>query len=144
MPHSDIHGSKPVCGSPWLFAAYHVLLRPFAPRHPPYALSNLTYCALITTARGSMFEVRSSIIVGIGSANSFNTHPSTLAFLTPSTFQFLANCSPTLCSFQRTTSRGSKFGIRGSSIVGVGYANSSNKSNCEFRTSGRTSKVFAI
>ena len=43
LPHSDIHGSKPACGSPWLFAAFHVLLRLLAPRHPPYALSSLTY-----------------------------------------------------------------------------------------------------
>ena len=27
FPHSDIHGSKDICSSPWLFAACHVLLR---------------------------------------------------------------------------------------------------------------------
>ena len=27
LPHSDIHGSMLICSSPWLFAAYHVLLR---------------------------------------------------------------------------------------------------------------------
>src|SRR4026208_387011 len=42
LPHSDILGSKPVCGSPKLFAAYHVLHRLLAPRHSPYALSSLT------------------------------------------------------------------------------------------------------
>src|SRR5438876_2989054 len=42
FPHSDIPGSKPVCGSPKLIAAYHVLHRLLAPRHPPYALSSLT------------------------------------------------------------------------------------------------------
>ena len=42
LPHSDIFGSKPVCGSPKLIAAYHVLHRRPAPRHPPYALSSLT------------------------------------------------------------------------------------------------------
>ena len=31
-----------VCSSPWLIAAYHVLHRLSAPRHPPYTLSNLT------------------------------------------------------------------------------------------------------
>ena len=30
-----------VCSSPWLFAAYHVLLRLLVPRHPPYALISL-------------------------------------------------------------------------------------------------------
>ena len=38
FPHSEIHGSKLVCSSPWLIAAYHVLLRQSMPRHPPYAL----------------------------------------------------------------------------------------------------------
>ena len=38
FPHSDIHGSMPACGSPWLFAAYRVLLRQSVPRHPPCAL----------------------------------------------------------------------------------------------------------
>ena len=42
LPHSDISGSTPVCGSPKLIAAYHVLHRLLAPRHPPYALSSLT------------------------------------------------------------------------------------------------------
>ena len=36
---SDI---TPVCGSPKLIAAYHVLLRLFLPRHPPCALSSLS------------------------------------------------------------------------------------------------------
>ena len=38
LPHSDIHGSKPARGSPWLFAACHVLHRLLVPRHPPNAL----------------------------------------------------------------------------------------------------------
>ncbi len=42
LPHSEISGSKPVCGSPKLIAAYHVLHRLLAPRHSPYALSSLT------------------------------------------------------------------------------------------------------
>ena len=42
FPHSEISGSKPVCGSPKLIAAYHVLHRLLVPRHPPYALSSLT------------------------------------------------------------------------------------------------------
>ena len=42
FPHSDLHGSRPSCGSPWLFAAYHVFLRLLVPRHPPCALIRLT------------------------------------------------------------------------------------------------------
>ena len=43
FPHSDIHGSKDICSSPWLFAACHVLLRLLMPRHSPCALSSLTF-----------------------------------------------------------------------------------------------------
>ena len=42
FPHSEIHGSKLVCSSPWLIAACHVLHRLLVPRHPPNALSSLT------------------------------------------------------------------------------------------------------
>ena len=45
FPHSDIHGLSDICSYPWLFAAYHVLLRLLMPRHSPYALSSLTYLA---------------------------------------------------------------------------------------------------
>ena len=41
--HSDICGSNRACQSPQLFAAYHVLLRLLMPRHPPCALSSLTW-----------------------------------------------------------------------------------------------------
>src|SRR6476661_209698 len=42
FPHSDIPGSKPICGSPGLIAAYRVLHRLLVPRHSPYTLSSLT------------------------------------------------------------------------------------------------------
>ena len=42
FPHSDICGSRIICISPQLFAAYHVFLRLLVPRHPPCALSCLT------------------------------------------------------------------------------------------------------
>ena len=42
FPHSDISGSKDICSSPKLFAAYHVLHRLLVPRHPPYALISIT------------------------------------------------------------------------------------------------------
>lgn len=41
FPHSEIVGSKPVRSSPTLIAAYHVLHRLSAPRHPPNALKTL-------------------------------------------------------------------------------------------------------
>ena len=45
LPHSEISGSLTACVSPKLFAAYRVLHRLLAPRHPPYALNNLTFTA---------------------------------------------------------------------------------------------------
>src|SRR5204862_1313243 len=42
FPHSEILGSKPICGSPGLIAAYRVLHRLLVPRHSPYTLSSLT------------------------------------------------------------------------------------------------------
>ncbi len=53
FPHSEISGSTPVCGSPKLIAACHVLHRLFLPRHPPCALSSLTI--ELTPCRVSMY-----------------------------------------------------------------------------------------
>ena len=41
FPHSEIFGSRFICNSPKLIAAYHVFHRRLVPRHPPYALSSL-------------------------------------------------------------------------------------------------------
>ena len=43
FPHSDISGSKDICSSPKLFAAYHVFHRLLVPRHSPCALTCLTF-----------------------------------------------------------------------------------------------------
>ena len=43
FPHSDIHGSRDICSSPWLFAACRVLHRLLMPRHSPCALYSLTF-----------------------------------------------------------------------------------------------------
>jgi hypothetical protein len=42
LPHSEIAGSKVASTYPTLIAGNHVLHRLPVPRHPPYALSNLT------------------------------------------------------------------------------------------------------
>ena len=52
FPHSEIFGSKPVRGSPKLIAAYHVLHRLSAPRHPPDTLM-----ALDCSHRQSAFDI---------------------------------------------------------------------------------------
>ena len=49
FPHSDICGSRLMCSSPQLFAAYHVFLRLLVPRHPPCALVRLTNDLLPTS-----------------------------------------------------------------------------------------------
>ncbi len=54
LPHSDIHGSKPARGSPWLFAACHVLHRLLMPRHPPNALILLEITIVLALARNSL------------------------------------------------------------------------------------------
>ena len=46
FPHSEIRGSKDICSSPQLIAAYHVFLRLLVPRHPPCALISLTIFSL--------------------------------------------------------------------------------------------------
>ena len=43
FPHSEICGSKLICSSPQLIAAYHVLHRLLMPRHSPYALIRLNF-----------------------------------------------------------------------------------------------------
>ena len=53
FPHSDICGSKIICISPQLFAAYHVFLRLLVPRHPPCALFSLTFPPHSVVASGS-------------------------------------------------------------------------------------------
>ena len=45
LPHSEIHGSMPARGSPWLIATCCVLHRLSVPRHPPDALHTLVLTA---------------------------------------------------------------------------------------------------
>ena len=47
FPHSEICGSKDICSSPQLIAAYHVFLRLPVPRHSPCALFSLTVDAFL-------------------------------------------------------------------------------------------------
>src|SRR5215510_3188941 len=63
LPHSEIPGSKLVCSSPRLFAAYCVLHRLLAPRHSPYALSSLTI-GIIDDFQSEMNRSRDAIAIG--------------------------------------------------------------------------------
>ena len=60
FPHSEICGSTDMCSLPQLIAACHVLLRLPVPRHPPYALSHLTFCSLFFPTT-SLLQVHLSV-----------------------------------------------------------------------------------
>ena len=76
FPHSDICGSADICSSPQLFAACHVLLRLPVPRHPPYALSFLTFFAIYAHIYGllvfSVEIVDSPLLIFSLSCNLFD------------------------------------------------------------------------
>jgi hypothetical protein len=81
FPHSEIPGSKPVRGSPGLIAAYHVLHRLSAPRHPPDTLM-----ALDCSHRQSAFVLgvprsanRRQTLSGAKRPVLLQTHPGILA-----------------------------------------------------------------
>ena len=57
FPHSDICGSRLICSSPQLFAAYRVLLRLPMPRHSPYALFSLYFMSF-----ANLFYVQSAFV----------------------------------------------------------------------------------
>ena len=61
FPHSEIRGSKLICSSPRLIAAYHVFLRLPVPRHSPCALLRLTVLnpliLHLPTKKFSVFEI---------------------------------------------------------------------------------------
>ena len=57
FPHSEISGSKFTYNSPKHIAVCCVLHRLLMPRHPPYALINLTYCKLITNVISPIFLI---------------------------------------------------------------------------------------
>ena len=62
LPHSEIHGSRGICPSPWLIAACHVLLRLQEPRHPSCALLSFPYNFALTfsglSVRTELFPLR--------------------------------------------------------------------------------------
>jgi hypothetical protein len=104
FPHSEISGSKPVCGSPELIAAYHVLHRLSAPRHPPYALSSLTKLAALEVSTNPIASnpIQLSKIVVLGSLGS--------ALGSISLAESRANHSSQKRTLQRRRSR-TRFGI---------------------------------
>ena len=55
FPHSEITGSKDICSSPMLIAAYHVFHRLLVPRHPPCALCSMTTSSNSVSMMGRLF-----------------------------------------------------------------------------------------
>src|SRR4051795_11049094 len=62
LPHSEIHGSKPARGSPWLIATCCVLHRLSVPRHPPDALQTLDLNSIFSE-RHAQGQTRTAAIV---------------------------------------------------------------------------------
>ena len=96
LPHSDIRGSRPICGSPRLFAADRVLLRLLTPRHPPYAFRSLTFprFSSCVSPQGIIF-IDAWFVILKCSEN--------LCCISAAFDDFLSFCL--LCSFQGTTLR---------------------------------------
>ena len=78
LPHSEIHGSSRICRSPWLIAAYHVLLRLREPRHPPCAL---TYFFSLYTAKLASCVRSSQIILALMSPIPLSRDKSEIVFI---------------------------------------------------------------
>ena len=55
LSHSEIPGSRVICTSPGLIAAYHVLHRLREPRHPPCALSYFLYYQHTIASAGDIY-----------------------------------------------------------------------------------------
>ncbi len=94
FPHSDISGSTLARNSPKHFAACHVLRRLLAPRHPPHALSSLTYvvhaastvlaCATMRSRRNLLDEIDASTLRLIRSRRSRRERPAVGSLSWPS------------------------------------------------------------
>ena len=69
LPHSEIRGSMPACGSPRRFVACYVFLRPYVPRHPSIALDTLTcFSFVLFGCQGAFHSPRLVGFCGFGCA----------------------------------------------------------------------------
>ena len=98
LPHSEIRGSRPICGSPRLFAADRVLLRLLTPRHPPYAFRSLTFPRFLSCV--SPQGIISDVLGLVCDPKMFGKSCFVIAHKLD---DFLSFCL--LCSFQGTTLR---------------------------------------
>ena len=63
FPHSDIRGSRSICLSPRLFAAYHVLLRLREPQASPMRPSSFSFYFRLCARRSLRFDLRSLLLL---------------------------------------------------------------------------------
>ena len=108
FPHSETHGSKPACGSPWLFAAYHVFLRRPVPWHPPCALSNLIVTNLSSCQRID-FSIFVSFFLLRPTAKLSHFTALRALFLTHSQLVSLQDVFPSGCAVFKVQFRPSRF-----------------------------------
>ena len=106
FPHSDISGSKDICSSPKLFAAYHVFHRLLVPRHPPCALISLTNWLSFAGANYSS-QIYSVISFGLGCLQNllyFFPHDQSLDHMASDVliFNWIINHFYSICGFQGT------------------------------------------
>ena len=114
LPHSDILGSKGICASPKLFAAYHVLLRLREPRHPPSALNLLSFLTFY-------YVSFSTLDCPFGfSRVSFHTQSRLMYFKFCSFFRFLFFIAFPLCQRSSLLIRNSECGILNYSSTSCG------------------------
>ena len=89
FPHSDMRGSIPVCGSPRLFAAYHVLLRLRKPRHPPFALIHFL-CPMNRSLLVFAFEIAALYIPQLEKTRIVYTDSDLICFFTSLSLSMLS------------------------------------------------------
>ena len=91
----------PICGSPWLFAAYRVLLRQSVPWHPPCALSRLISRSCVLTAPPGLRlpRLRDPLVFSSSGRSGLNPGPPESS-LRRRLSQILQCFVSSLCSFQ--------------------------------------------
>ena len=88
FPHSDTCGSRLICSSPQLFAAYRVLLRLPMPRHSPCALFSLNFMSFANLFTFKVFC--DSCLATLSPSRSFDLSTRYVVVLLPYVFPHIA------------------------------------------------------
>ena len=106
MPHSEIHGSKLVRSSPRLIAAYHVLHRLSAPRHPPDALKALDRSHAQCPPRRQASTRKTSVMSGLARSGVRSSAPVPKGHRTSPLFTMSKNRRPRSAAPSRNSVHG--------------------------------------